>query len=140
MKIRGGSPFANPGVQRNQQTKKTSKAGKKKGVKKSQKAEEVDAVEAVVAADPVEEVDSPFFEAMSEVSERLEGGDADMEEATRAVVSAVLEEHFGQKKMSKKDMDNLTQTVAQSFGQDNELNRRLERVLRKIAPSNRRKK
>lgn len=137
MKIQGGSPFRNI-----RQPAKTSKAGKAKSKGKAfaKKADDVEAVEAVETVDVADEVDSPYYDAMSGVSQDFEEGNTTFEEATRAVVSAVLEEHFGKKNLPQKQLDDITEKVSNAIATDSTLQGRLDTVLRRIAISEKKRK
>lgn len=133
MKIRGGSPFHHPALQQAQKSQKTKKAKKSKKKSSLKGVKEADAVDAVESIAPTEEVDSPYFDAMEEASTKMEQDGTDMEEATRAVVSAVIEEHFGKKNLAKKDLEDITKSVSASIVGDRTLHKRLETVLQKMS-------
>jgi hypothetical protein len=124
MKIsRSGMPFS--GIN---QTKKSSNTKKSSY---TSKAESTSAVATAAALAPVDEIDSPIYDAMEEASSRFAEGES-LEDATEAVVSAVIHEHFGKKGLPNKEVAKITQTVTESINNDNTLQQRLESILRRI--------
>lgn len=137
MKIRGGG--AGYPVQQTQQADKTSKSTKTKkrsGVEQTGKSESVSQVGALA---PVEAND-PVFDAVAQASKGLDFNDeASLEEATRAVVSAIIREHFGKKNLPEKELDKIAQAVSTSVHNDATMRERLESVLKRIAISERKR-
>lgn len=142
MKIRGGSPFAPPApAASSAQTAKTSKSSKAKDTKKASSLDEVASTSSIASADSIDRLDlsDPVFSAMSEASRKLTYDEASLQEATRAVVSAVIREHFGKKNLSDREIDQISQAVSHSVEHDASLRDRLETVLRRIAKADSRK-
>ncbi|MCB9638804.1 MAG: hypothetical protein H6728_07525 [Myxococcales bacterium] len=137
MKIRGGG--AGYPIQRTEQTEKSNKSSKTKKRGGVGQAEQTDAVSQVGALGPVEAND-PVFDAVSQASKGLDFNDeASLEEATRAVVGAILREHFGKKNLPEKELEQITQAVTNSVNNDSTMRERLENVLKRIAVSDRKK-
>jgi hypothetical protein len=132
MKIRsgmGGYPLQQAG-----QTQKTSKTTKKSATKKSGDVgatEKTESVGAVVALGALEAPD-PVFDAVAEASRKMDMDEASLEEATKAVVSAVIREHFGKKNLPEKTLNEITQAVSTSVSNDATLSSRLESILKRI--------
>lgn len=129
MKIsRGGtSPLGNVG--RGERAKKTKEASNKAFVDHVDKASAVTEVESMAS---VEVVDSPVYDAMASASQDFQSGQATLEEATRAVVSAIIREHFGKKELPPAEVEKITLAVTDSIGGDDSLRSRLETTLRRI--------
>ena len=142
MKIRGGSPFV-PSSQTSStsQAARSSKTGKTKEAKKSSSLENVAPTSSVSSAETVERLDlsDPVFHAMSEASRKMTADEASLQEATRAVVSAVIREHFGKTNLSDREIDQISQAVSLSVEHDSSLRDRLETVLRRIAKADTRR-
>lgn len=131
MKISGGSPFRNI-----RQAQSTSKTSKTKGTKKKGFSSAVGGLDATAATDSLEQlepIDSPLYDVMAEQSKKFERGESDLEEATRAVVSAMIREHFGKKNLPDKTLDEIAKTVSSSINGDGELSTRLEKILRRVS-------
>ncbi|TNE43882.1 MAG: hypothetical protein EP343_32450 [Deltaproteobacteria bacterium] len=129
MKIGGGSPYRNIGqTSRTQKTKGTKKAGF------ASKAEAASEVATPDAVEPVEEEDSPLYDAMSSAAQDYEG---DLEEATQTVVAAVIHQRFGGQNLPQSEVEQLTAAVTESLTSDSDMRNRLDSVLRRI--QNRRK-
>lgn len=124
MKIGGGSPYRNIGqTSRTQETKKSKKSG---FAGKAEKASEVATQNAI---EPVEEEDSPLYDAMSSAAHDYEG---DLEEATKTVVAAVIHQRFGGQGIPKGEVEQITQAVTESLTSDSDMRNRLDSVLRRI--------
>jgi len=129
----GGNPYRGVG-----QSSRSNKSKGTKGTKKSKFAGKAESVSGVSAPEPVEEVDevdSPIFDAMEAASNKMD--EDSLEEATQAVVAAVITQHFGKKGLRDNEMKQITAAVTSSLTGDNEMRNRMESVLRRI--SNRRK-
>lgn len=130
----GGSPFHNI-----RQPQSTSKANSSKGVSKGKgkgkagQASQIAGSSATSLLDQVEQVDSPIYDVMAQESQRFENGEADLEEATRAVVSAMLKQHLGKTNLPEKALDEIANTVSSSITGDKTLSERLELALRRVA-------
>ncbi|MCK6509088.1 hypothetical protein L6R29_03835 [Myxococcota bacterium] len=137
MKIRGGG--AGYPIQQTQQTDKSSKSAKTKKSSGVAQAEKTESVSQVGPLGPVEAND-PVFDAVSQASKGLDFNDeASLEEATRAVVSAIIREHFGKKNLPEKELDKIAQAVSTSVHNDATMRERLESVLKRIAVSDRKR-
>lgn len=131
MKIRGGLPFQP--VQQTQESQSTSKAKgtQKKGA--TQKAEATSEIQKTEGLDRVEAIESPLYDVMADESKKLETGEVSLEEATEAVVSAVIYEHFGKKNLSETELHQITKTVSNTVDGDKDLRERLEDILRRVS-------
>jgi len=131
MKIPGGSsPFV--GIhqpQKMSKTKKTKKSGKKSSINRSSS---VEATEATEVLEQLESVDSPLYDVMADTSKKLENGEADLEEATLTIVSAMIREQLGRRNLSEKTLEDITHTVSSSINGDQTLSNRLENILRRV--------
>ncbi len=131
MKIPGGSsPYV--GIyqpQKTSKTKKTKKSTKKSSVKK---ARSLEATEAANLIDQLESLDSPIYDVMADASKKLENGEADLEEATLTIVSAMIREQLGRRNLSEETLKDISQTVSSSISGDQTMSNRLENILRNL--------
>lgn len=134
MKIPGGSPFRHmPGLQETKNTQKSTKTGKSNKSSSTNQVGELNATNAADVLSQAEEVDSPLYDVMAQESKRFENGEADIEEATRAVVAAMLKQHLGSRNIPDKALDEIAQTVSSSIHGDKTLRERLELALKRVA-------